>query len=263
MLGVNLDLDDDGKEVKDKHERNAADPPEEATESGSRRAQRFTKEKSEPGETANLKRPTQKHMKSNVTSRESIVCRVCAIPISRKSLVSHMKLNHQDGMAVMPEISLSPLDHGVAGVKMEMVEEQANIHTPSRSRLNCNFCTKTFKEQRALRRHERKKHAELAGDISCTVCFKFFSRRAFISHMKSTHPKMDFNLPNLPKKETMFSCEFCAKIFTAKRILRKHKNNKHPELASKGDVACEICFKYIKKSFMKTHLQAKHANEIK
>ena len=143
---------------------------------------------------------------------------------------------------------------------MEILEEQVNIHAPFDNRLNCKFCAKTFKEQRALRRHERKKHVELTGGISCTVCFKIFSRRSFISHMKSTHPMINYDLPNLPKKETRFSCEFCTKIFKSKRILRKHKNNKHPELASKGDVACEICFKYVKKSFMKTHIRAKHTD---
>ena len=61
--------------------------------------------------------------------------------------------------------------------------------------------------------------------------------------------------------DTIYSCEFCSKAFSTKRSVRLHKQNKHPNNASAGDIACSFCSGLFNSKHMYKHIRKKHPEE--
>ena len=59
-----------------------------------------------------------------------------------------------------------------------------------------------------------------------------------------------------------FKCQFCNKTSKNWLSLRKHKHKKHPGRASRGDLLCKICSKFINKKFLPRHVEKKHPGVV-
>ena len=165
MLGVNLDLDEGDTENLERRTKTGS---ENEIKSGRRKAALFKNESSQPDKTFQLKSPTRKEVESNsaATIGENIAC-------------------HQDDRAVISELAPSQTYNGVVKVKREPDDVQTNVKSvfaPSFTRLNCNFCTKTFKERTALRKHKRRKHPT---EEACQFCSKHFKN--IQRHVQAKH----------------------------------------------------------------------------
>merc|ERR1719153_180776 len=62
------------------------------------------------------------------------------------------------------------------------------------------------------------------------------------------------------KYPALHICEFCNRKYSKKRNLRIHKNKKHPNQGSEGDIRCKYCPKQFNVFRMYRHVQAKHPN---
>jgi len=62
--------------------------------------------------------------------------------------------------------------------------------------------------------------------------------------------------------ERPFTCQFCPKTFKKMKQARRHKQRAHPTSASKGDVACGFCPRFLKQNHMLKHVQVKHPEEV-
>uniref|UniRef100_A0A1B0CSW8 Uncharacterized protein n=1 Tax=Lutzomyia longipalpis TaxID=7200 RepID=A0A1B0CSW8_LUTLO len=104
----------------------------------------------------------------------------------------------------------------------------------------CNVCGKKFKRSSSVKDHMVRKHSE-KENLKCRKCEEVYSTaEEFASHEKEWHD---------PKNPKFHVCEFCAKEFTTRKLLRKHKKI-HNE-----SVVCALCGKvYVNKDGLRKHM---------
>ena len=73
----------------------------------------------------------------------------------------------------------------------------------------------------------------------------------------------DFDIKKGPmtKADSLNSCDFCKKTFSKKKHLRRHMHSSHPDMASAGDIACNVCRVHFKKGHMVKHMKSKHPED--
>ena len=71
----------------------------------------------------------------------------------------------------------------------------------------------------------------------------------------------DIKKGQMAKADSLNSCDFCKKTFSKKKHLRRHMHSSHPDMASAGDIACNVCRVHFKKGHMVKHMKSKHPEE--
>ena len=97
------------------------------------------------------------------------------------------------------------------------------------STFDCNYCEKTFRVKKSLKRHLREKHShtnknldyiedmDSVGELNCDQCEKIFRRKDSLDrHVSSVHVQRE-----------IFSCSLCDRKFPRKDTLRKHFKKIH------------------------------------
>ena len=163
-------------------------------------------------------------------------------------------------------------------VKQEQVEtnEECQIQGNKLTRFKCQFCNKTLKNLISLRKHKHKKHPDCAsrGDVLCTICSKFIHKKFLSRHVKKKHPGVvyDFNEKSLFEKHgnvcedlkddnNGLLCKFCSRMFKTRKSARRHKQIKHPNMKSPGDVSCGFCPQSVGRGQLNQHMKFKHPEE--
>ena len=121
---------------------------------------------------------------------------------------------------------------------------------------DCRFCAKGFANKQSRKRHEAHCCATDNHWI-CDLCAKTFkTEQGLVSH-KTQHDVY---------ATCRFDCSNCSATYKSLSELRRHcKMYKHSFPAVEGptlenEVRCEICFKEIKKCYLKYHMR-KHENQ--
>ena len=129
---------------------------------------------------------------------------------------------------------------------MGLTEAESEKQRPSR-RLQCEFCSMTFRLELFLNLH-RSKHTGEVPQLPCPTCKENYpSIKELNQHRKTQHP------------ETVYFCQLCPKSFTNKPNfdfhMEKHNNpnatkKKYPStLNQAGPCTCEFCGKELKSRF--------------
>lgn len=121
---------------------------------------------------------------------------------------------------------------------------------------DCKYCAKGFASKQSRKRHEAHCCAT-DNHWACDLCAKTFkTEQGLISH-KNQHDV---------SATCKFDCSDCSASYKSLSELRRHcKMYKHSFPAVEGptlenEVRCDICFKEVKKCYLKWHMR-KHENE--
>lgn len=136
--------------------------------------------------------------------------------------------------------------------------------------LKCSSCNSRFKDIRSLKVHETyhlihdgfNPHVTVT---SCTICSDVFkNRQSLLRHLKR------HLMPNMEKREKIYSCDYCGKKWEYKSQVKKHlfshlldvhrpvRQFRRSRNDITGKVICDQCSKFVMPSSMKQHIFDRH-----
>lgn len=94
-------------------------------------------------------------------------------------------------------------------------------HSNKELPFKCQFCDKRYGTKGYVKVHEKTTHLHIKP-IKCPKCDYRCAKKSELKHHLYTHDE-----------DKPFPCDFCHCEFTTKRILTKHIEKRHPEMANK------------------------------
>ena len=196
-----------------------------------------------------LKAQLTRHFK--VVHEKSNFCAICHTDFALKStLKTHMKAVHEDIQSIAQK--------------------------PTKERLKCNQCDKTYSGKMALESHVEVVHLQLKK-FQCDQCpLNFASKNGFKNHVASEHEKKEHSCTKCDRiyktkiglkdhvlrfheKRLDFKCEYCGKEFPSLAEV-----NRHVRLIHNGiKVKCDLCDKEINTLLRLWKHKVFHHNETK
>ncbi|XP_077295367.1 uncharacterized protein LOC143917659 [Arctopsyche grandis] len=198
----------------------------------------------------------------NITSEENTVktfiCRICSQEFSDElSLKDHQEVHEENTRDTSPEGSklkdevICDMCNETFDNKTCLIEhinfQHMRIYTGP---LKCETCSKLFKNERALERHNVKNHIneeeEEEPKHKCVVCSKEFINNDILEFHKLTHKEDTRDKsPEGSKLKDEVICDVCNEKFENKTCLIEHINFQHMRIYT-GPLKCETCSKLFK-----------------
>ena len=122
------------------------------------------------------------------------------------------------------------------------VHEKSDIASPGqKTRFPCDFCTRDYKSEAAMEKHERQYHK---GPFQCQLCKakKFPDKIGLKEHAEAKHAG------------NCYKCDICEVFFTCGRFLQIHHQNSH----SKTNVCDKCGYSFRRQDEMYEHLKFNH-----
>ncbi|XP_035679381.1 zinc finger protein 431-like [Branchiostoma floridae] len=179
------------------------------------------------------------------------VCVICGFnSLKRGDLNRHMSVHTADKPFVC-EICGKGFKHkrNKEAHKRDMHSDHPQVRKrtpPDGPRLKCDHCTKTFKDEKILQKHQIVHTDEKR--FMCDVCGFATRRKAGLELHMRTH-----------KGDKRFKCEFCDYATVDRSCLRRHRwrhKDENPYKCNWCDYSC------IQKQCMDIHVRKKHTGEM-
>ena len=106
-------------------------------------------------------------------------------------------------------------------------------------KIECIFCGNMFATSDSMTVHVNKKHLDLVRDmwVKCLNCdLHFVDENDVDLHSTKAHSGKD----NTPKREKMYACQVCSKVYSTKQVLTNHINRIH-NASNSEKISCKIC----------------------
>ena len=170
--------------------------------------------------------------KATHSNEKNFQCLLCNLKLKTKGTLKHHKSKH---------------------VTAEEKEFFAKGQDLSMLKFHCSKCDKKFLSERLLLQHS-KVHSKNRKE--CNICYKTLSDRyRLLSHLRIFHKEEEeFWDKKIPAEKLKYSCQICSQKFLSEQLLRSHSSSHKVK-------ACHICYKRIKSSNMRQHLEKVHKAE--
>ena len=212
---------------------------------------------------------THQKLKHQVATEEDVKARTCEICIkvlsSKINLRSHMKIHQGDGVKFKCQTCSYSTVQKTALIKHQMARH-------SNTTFSCLVCSKSFKWEIDLQRHQLKHEGV---KFTCEVCDKNFSEKRLLSlHKRSHHEKVvhkcnidgcDFESTfvsslSIHKKSVhqgiLFYCEFCDYKSPRKGDVTRHMTCRHAKIK---EHICDFCdYRSTRLDCVKLHISKRH-----
>ena len=135
---------------------------------------------------------------------------------------------------------------------------------PSTTRVNCPFCTQTFRRLTFMYKHANAEHSEILTNVwhVCEECNNYFpTENSLRYHKDFTHSKKSWKpaTENVPKK---LSCDFCSQEFKTSNLYYKHVNSEHIDAIAELWHQCDECVMYFPTNLsLRYHVEYAHRRE--
>ncbi|KFB49598.1 Zinc finger protein 208 [Anopheles sinensis] len=166
------------------------------------------------------------------------VCPVCGMRFGRASALLRHKHTHDrapDLMEVGPDVEPDVQDkpqHSCCGCFLsfetedELMKHSVSVHAPNappeddNKPVQCNICYCWYSSERACRDHQVYMTNRRFG---CTVCGLRFGRASALARHRNTH-----------EEALIFSCKYCAKLFSSTHQRLNHEKREHENQLANG-----------------------------
>ena len=131
----------------------------------------------------------------------------------------------------------------ICGINFKRLDKHMKcVHDQTDEEVNCEFCSKSFTNNKSKYNHVMKVHK---NRFACTMCPKEYkSRDSLQKHVENVHNNSN---------ECPFSCEYCGKSFKYKSQLNSHIQT-YCQVKFMKTYKCNYCDKsFQKKSSLTTH----------
>ncbi|XP_033210155.1 zinc finger protein 85-like [Belonocnema kinseyi] len=192
------------------------------------------------------------HVHHKTRSRKSVSMHKCDICprsyIWPNDLTRHKRTGHG---SVVPQFFYDSCEYKT-NMKRNLLKHIASSHLKiSKSRHNCDKCSRSYNTISTLNRHKRLEHAIVIPQFDCDWCeYKTERKEDLSKHIISRH---------LQTSETRHSCDKCSRSYKWPYGLNRHKLLEHA--AVMPQFTCDICyFKAKHKYVLSNHITLKHVN---
>jgi len=190
-----------------------------------------------------FKRQLKEHLITHTDIRQ-FSCKICGLTCKRRShLHKHMDTHNKE------RNYRCDVCHENFKVQADLKDHCLSSHR--NQTMKCNVCKQTLHTANSVYLHSMRHSG--TRDHRCHICNATFKRKQHLIAHTTTHEK----------SKEMFVCPGCDKSFSDKKVLRKHIDQVHKDIASnfKYDYQCSVCQKdFAYKGRLTEHMKY-HENE--
>lgn len=207
-------------------------------------------------------RPSDPNKSKRLNSKDAVLCFLCDLVLSRKSLARHMKIIHK-------QQNFKKKDHDVKKFKIDFKKKAemflnspfktSSWEAPRRVR-TCKWCELRFEKNLLLTKHMKEVHTELYLEeleekahrpIGCSFCIERFGTvRSMKIHVKKEH--------DVDPELLLYYCDSCSFSTNDKSSIEVHLKEEHLGISGK-DFHCVLCdSRFVNQKNLRNHLLLRH-----